>query len=305
MGKIEPLQNTPYVEECCNEIEKQHEYLSDRYLVFQVRVQSLADAGMRSFPFPGVDYWDHLGTEAITMLVKSFERDLERFKNTLDPELVQSSMHHLSSQTMSSHSEHFTDSILALYRIHLSSVSIHNSKIALRSSASSESSRPTSSSERLSLLMTCLQSTKKFFADWFSLPSSIYHWLPINVFILVAHAAVVLGILNSFQYDAWDLEYVRQIAPFASTMDRLARKYEAASREVDNGENGGCSTFCKEGKKMKRLVDWYEARLSGLNGQQEQHSGDQEREIGLEFDILNDWYWNETLASISYHDAEQ
>ena len=91
IGKIQPLQNTPYVEECCVEIEKQQEYLTDRYLVLQVRFQNIADNALRSFPFSSVDYWGELGTETVIMLVKSFERDLERFKNMLEPGLIQSS----------------------------------------------------------------------------------------------------------------------------------------------------------------------------------------------------------------------
>lgn len=95
LGKIEPLQNTPYVEECCTEIEKQQEYSSDQYLVFQARLENVADAAIRSFPFQNAEYWSNMGTEPICMLVKSFERDLERFKNTLEPELLQSCMYHL------------------------------------------------------------------------------------------------------------------------------------------------------------------------------------------------------------------
>jgi hypothetical protein len=91
LGKVEPLANTPYVEECCLEIEKQQDYPSDRYLVFQARLQDIADSTCRSFPFHDVDYWSILGTEPVCMLVRSFERDLERFKNTLEPDLAQSS----------------------------------------------------------------------------------------------------------------------------------------------------------------------------------------------------------------------
>lgn len=93
LGKMEPLQSTPYVEECCIEIEKQQEHPSDSYLVFQVRLHNIADAAIRTFPFYGVDYWGKMGAETIFMLVKSFEESLDRFKSTIDPELMQSSMY--------------------------------------------------------------------------------------------------------------------------------------------------------------------------------------------------------------------
>ncbi|CAM1502540.1 Fc.00g045240.m01.CDS01 [Cosmosporella sp. VM-42] len=276
LGKIEPLQDTPYVEECRVELETRQEYLSDRYLVLQVQLQNIADASRRSFPFHSVDYWSQMGTETIRMLVKSFEKDLEQFKISLESGLIQST----------------------LFRIHLASISIHNTEIALRKSPSAEKTPPTSNPARLGLLMTCLQSTKSFFTEWLSLPSNVYHRLPVNVFATVAHAAVILGMLNLFHYDAWDLNYVREVASFPQTMDKLAQKYEEASRETDDGENSGWSEFCKGGVKMTRLIDWYEARLKGLMRWEDQRNENQETSVALDMNMFDDWFWNEPIDVI-------
>ncbi|RDW66376.1 hypothetical protein BP6252_10011 [Coleophoma cylindrospora] len=289
-GKTEPLQSSPYVEECCIAIEKQQEYLSDRYLVFQVRLQNIADAAVHSFPFHGVDYWSKLGPEPIYMLVKSFERDLEQFENTLEPELAQNT----------------------LFQIHLLSISVHITDIALRKSPSTESTQPKSSPQRLIILMDCLQSTKAFFTKWLSLPSSLYHHLPMNVFVLVAHAVIVLGMLNLFQDDGWDLNYVREIAAFSPTMDKLAQKYEEASLEIDNSAASGHSSFWKHGMKMKKLQDWYDVKLMGMSRQGERRNEDLEtlaeaaaRDVttGFDFDMLDEGFWNEMIARTAYDEV--
>lgn len=192
----------------------------------------------------------------------------------------------------------------ALYQIHLSSISIHNTKIALRRSLPSEPS-PTSNSAHLGLLMACLESTKIFWTQWFSISPSVYHHLPINVFSLVVNAAMVLGMLNLFQCDGWDLDLVREMMPFSSTMDRLAHNYEEASRETNDGKESGCSAFCRDGIKMKRLVDWYDMKLNGLRHQKDQPSALSDplvesamRDVvaGLDVDILDEAFWNETMA---------
>jgi hypothetical protein len=72
-------------------LEKSQEYSSDKYLVFQIRLQIIADAAIGSFPFHGRDYWDSLDTPLIGMVVKSLEADLKRFQESLEPKLVQSS----------------------------------------------------------------------------------------------------------------------------------------------------------------------------------------------------------------------
>jgi hypothetical protein len=146
---------------------------------------------------------------------------------------------------------------------------------------------------RLTLLMACLKSTKEFFAEWLSLPSRLYYRLPMTIFALVAHAVVVLGMLNFFQCDGWDLESVRQISPFLPILESLAQKYEEASRETDDGEKNGCTPFSREGTKMKRLKEWYEARLPGMQQTAQRNEGIEIfPAIDFEFDEL---CWTETM----------
>ncbi|KAH8645439.1 hypothetical protein BX600DRAFT_444439 [Xylariales sp. PMI_506] len=290
IGKIEPLQNTSYVEECCAELERQQEYESDLYLVFQVRFLNLTDAPIRSFQSHSMKYWKQSKTDAIYMLVKSFERNLEQFKKALNPELLRN----------------------PLLQIHLSSISIHNTKIALRPSPPSESTQSTPNPERLALLITCLRNVQTFFTEWLSLPPVLYHHLPISTFTLVAHNIIVLGTLNLFECDGWDVDYVQKIASFSSTMDKLAQKYEEAGRGTDNGENSGYSSFWKGGIKMKRLVDWYEAKRKRLG----LHEDERNVSMGLlpelpaehpamefDFDILNEQFWNEDVTWMRFDEG--
>lgn len=91
IGKIEPLQNTPYVAECCKDIEETKEYSSDAYLVFLVRLQFMASTINGSFPLSGIDYWGNLGTGPVWTIVKALQGELDSFQSSLPPELLQSS----------------------------------------------------------------------------------------------------------------------------------------------------------------------------------------------------------------------
>jgi hypothetical protein len=190
---------------------------------------------------------------------------------------------------------------------------MHNTEIALRKSRSAEGTRPQSRSVRLALLTTCLESTETFFTQWLSLPVNLYHCLPMNLFALAAHAAIILGMLNLFRYDGWDLHYVREKVSFAATMDNMAVKFEEASRETDNKDASGCSAFWRSGLKMKKLRDWYEARLTGPLGQQKQgdlglmntlEATTNDVTAGFDFDMLDESIWNDFMTWTAY-DAVQ
>lgn len=85
VGKIEPLQNTQYVAECCRDIERDQEYPSDVYLVFLIQLQ-------RNFPLrSGIDFWASLNSGSLWTLTASLQKELEIFQNSLSTELAQNS----------------------------------------------------------------------------------------------------------------------------------------------------------------------------------------------------------------------
>ena len=181
--------------------------------------------------------------------------------------------------------------VTALLRVRILSVSIHNTEVALRSG---EGNPFASNPAQLILLTTCLERTKEFFTEWLSIPSYLYHYIPIDLFTAVAHAAVILGMLNLFEDNGWDVNYAREIAPFSLTMDRLARKCEEASHETDNGTKSGWIEFCKGGSKMQKLIDWYESRLSHATFQSQQSYW----AAAIDLDLLTDWPWNDALLHV-------
>lgn len=120
--------------------------------------------------------------------------------------------------------------------------------------------------------------------------------------------------LNLFQDDDWDLDYVREIAPFSLTIDKLAQKYEEASREVDAAATSGCSVFSKSGLKMKKIRDWYNMRLARPVSREEQGNGNLDTLVdaatgdvisGLDMDmeILDDGFWNEMVSWMAYNEV--
>ena len=102
--------------------------------------------------------------------------------------------------------------------------------------------------------------------------------------------------LNLFQYEGWDLDYVRSIAPFSLTMDKVARKYEEASYKTNNGEKSGYSAFWRNGVKMKRLKDWYEARLH----QEEHRTGNLDTWAEVDTDLFNEQFWDDIVSGMAY-----
>lgn len=133
-----------------------------------------------------------------------------------------------------------------------------------------------------------------------------------NVFALVAHAAIVLGMLNFFQCEGWDLDYVDEIAPFSPTIDKLAQKYEEASRENDSAANSDGNVFWRGGLKLKKLLDWYDSRRKGLIRQEELGIGiletageaaTKDGPPGFDTDVLDDGFWNDMMAWTGHDDV--
>lgn len=87
---------------------------------------------------------------------------------------------------------------------------------------------------RLDILFRCLEATKLFFNDFYSVPSHYFAFLPFTIWCQFGHAVVTLSRLSLFRGDnGWDLEYVRSTIDFDQTIDKLAQKLEGARKFIE------------------------------------------------------------------------
>lgn len=112
--------------------------------------------------------------------------------------------------------------------------------------------------------------------------------------------------LNLFHFDGWDLAHAREVAPFPSTIEKLAEKYEEASGlVVCSGTND--NAFWLIAVKLRRLVDWHRALVAAR--QEDPSTGRESRTVpmgdetfGVEADNLDDGFWNDIMAWTGYND---
>lgn len=79
------LMNTELLETCCKVLESTRPYPSDEYLVKLVRIQQLA----QSISLTMADIDKQAMKLPLTMVVRSFQDQLDLFRNSLSPELAQ------------------------------------------------------------------------------------------------------------------------------------------------------------------------------------------------------------------------
>jgi hypothetical protein len=83
---------------------------------------------------------------------------------------------------------------------------------------------------RLDLLFRCLEATKSFFFNYYSLPSVFFPYLPFTSWCQFGQAIVALSRLSLYQSDRgeWDRTYVETTIDFNQTVEQLEQKLEEA-----------------------------------------------------------------------------
>lgn len=83
---------------------------------------------------------------------------------------------------------------------------------------------------RLDLLFRCLEATKSFFFNYYSLPSAYFPFLPFTSWCQFGQAIVALSRLSLYQskHGEWDRTYVETTIDFNQTIEQLEQKLEDA-----------------------------------------------------------------------------
>ncbi|KAJ5082899.1 hypothetical protein N7532_011942 [Penicillium argentinense] len=202
---MEPLRFTKYTKECCKRVEEALEFPTDAYLVNLIRVMHLADRIVHTISFNDLDYPEILSAP-LGLSIQGFQAELQKIKASFSCEPPHSSILAFHCNTLE----------ILLYQIALSE-------------ELSDAQCGGYTVTRLDILFHCLEATKSFFHNFYSVSSQYFPFLPFTIWCQSGHAVVTLSRLSLFQsYNDWDLEYVRSTIDYNDTIDRLAQKLEEA-----------------------------------------------------------------------------
>ena len=95
---------------------------------------------------------------------------------------------------------------------------------------------------RLDLLFGCLESTRKFFETFYTLPGTVAFDLPYPIWALVSHLNVVLSQLSLCTVEGWDHNYVSKTLDFYTILDKLSAQVEEAKQMVFRAPDEGTAT---------------------------------------------------------------
>lgn len=97
---------------------------------------------------------------------------------------------------------------------------------------------------RLDLLYRCLEATKSFFYNLYTLPAVYFRFLPFTISSQFGQAVVTLSQLTLYQSEngAWDSAYVKNTIDFDQTVDVLGQKLDEARAMIQQtGEQDAAS----------------------------------------------------------------
>lgn len=131
---------------------------------------------------------------------------------------------------------------------------------------------------RLDLLFRCLEATKSFFFNYYSLPSVYFPFLPYTSWCQFGQAIVALSRLSLYQSDRveWDRAYVQSTIDFNSIVDQVGQKLEEARPSIKLGPGDQQDTdeqpeiYEKMEARMKLMKETHRKRREALEQSQPQ-----------------------------------
>ncbi|KAJ5086911.1 hypothetical protein NUU61_008218 [Penicillium alfredii] len=202
----EPVRFTKYIDDCCQILQHASEYATDAYLVHLIRVVHLADRVYHMTSYQGSGSSVAL-TPPLGLSMHWFQAELQRLKGSFSCDMPHSAILLF----------HYNLLEILLYRISF------NDEV----SDTQYGDHPLT---RLDLLFRCLESTRSFFHNFYSLPSVYLPFFPFTYWCQLGQAAITLSRLTLYDSPGgeWDRTYVQSTIDFDATIDRLAQKLEEA-----------------------------------------------------------------------------
>lgn len=280
--KLTAVRHTAYLGQCCKLLDEAAEYPTDLYLTSLVRVQMFLSRGLEASRLDEPE-GSAASTAAVSMYVKSFQRELRDSRTTLS-----ASASHIS--------------LLAsdLLLIHFYSVEISLLEIGLYESPDTNGIQRL---RHLDQLSDCLLATRAFFDRWFELPNSVYANLPTVVWAQVANTIMAASRLVLLDRPDWDLEHAREVANFAANLEKVASRVEEATATLF-AENKGADAeraLLRYVQRVRWVKGWYEGRIAAesqaINKEQVAVTiGGEHAIMANDFMNLDDMFWQDFVG---------
>jgi hypothetical protein len=230
---MEPLRFTKYSNECCQVLQETSEFPTDAFLVHLVRSMHLADKINRTFAIHDYDSSTALSAP-LGMSVKWHQAELQQLRASCSCEPPHSSTY--SSNLSTSTQKLIAIGETAILFFHYDTLELLLYKIAL-SEELSDAQYGEYPVTRLDLLFRCLEATKSFFFNYYSLPSVYFPFLPFASWCQFGQAIVALSRLSLYQSDhgECDRAYVQSTIDFNQTVDEVGQKLEEVRPSTGQG----------------------------------------------------------------------
>ncbi|RFU29964.1 hypothetical protein B7463_g6352, partial [Scytalidium lignicola] len=277
--RIEPMQISPYIEECCTILVEAQEYTMDQTAVSLARLQIIVER-VRQSPW----YSSHDSTSSTIppmFYIRSVEKQLEELRKSWPRELAQNRVLLMKFYNLQGY----------VYEIGLSQ-------------APSLATLPSHDFQRLELLHNCLQAVKNYFDIYFSMAFSNFHWFSIPVYTQVTNAIITLERLSNFQHPDWDLAYVRETLDFFGVLDKLIEVFDFGRKQFGMDDS---SLFQHSWKKAQAVKAYCESRMVEVSrssaDRRLEPTGELDPDLtmgGSTFDSLNESWLRDAWGQLDY-----
>ncbi|KAI1628076.1 hypothetical protein EDD37DRAFT_290559 [Exophiala viscosa] len=226
--RVDSMQWTHHLEDCCNALLAADEYASDIEAVQMVRLHRMVGRYHDgSVPLENVP---------ISTYSRCVQDDFQRFRKDLPAGLEGSTR----------------------FELHVLSHEISSLEHIMSSGVDTALARA-------GALYTCLKRVGNLIDCFTKFPATRLQYIPFMIWIHLLHAIIVIAKLSFLEAEGWDLQYVRTSeTSFPATCTGLIAYLEAASRQCQ-GESQVPSPvsarFNMSAEKLRQCLKWYENKI--------------------------------------------
>ena len=233
--KPDAFMNTSYLEACCRVIEGRMEVSTDELLIYLVKIQQLAQSISMTLAFRNnsslqVDL-------PLTIIIKSFQQQLESFRGSLPPTL----------RNHSSILSHFHIAEMLLYEIGVQDV---------------QATAALPATDRLELLWSCLNATKTFLDIRFAEPISEQPRFICMASFDFVYSLILCLKLMTLNTPGWDLNTVRKHLSFQELVARQASDLKVLAERRSQGRGTAGSALADPFLRLATRLEQFNECLS-------------------------------------------
>ena len=249
-SRLETLQVTPYLDDCCHVLTQQREHLNDLVLVNLVRIQRIVESIAQIFP-----YDDNRPARSISMpmsmTINALSAELDNLRRSWTAEIQRNHV--------------------LLLNFHAAEVRLY--EIAMWDRTTVEIGSGTERLRQLEVLNKCLLAVRAYFDIYTTIPAHYYALLP---FIILTQSGLMILIackLCLLKYPGWDAPHAREVLNILPVFDREVECFEYVAKERSNGmpDFERSDIFSTFAQRMRKVKATYQSRVAADSGAPLEH----------------------------------